>query len=150
MSDNISASVMFCDDVRFEVGGKITIVGVYRGILGLDISVMSIPKLVALVILKYPKNLVGLGVSIRVMDRGKSLLQAKISLATSLPMRPELLSGGVALDCVYANVPVEIHSFAPEDGARLCVEIDTEDFHFQSEELLVVRPRTSDLFASAG
>lgn len=149
MPDNISASVTFCDDVRFEVGGKITIVGVYRGILGLDISATSITKLVALVLLRYPPNLVGLAASIRVMDRGKSLLEAKISLDPSVPMPPELLPGGVPFDCVYASVPVEIHGFVPEEGARLYVVLDAGDFHFQSDELFVTRPRTRNLFASS-
>ncbi len=43
----MTAFTLFCDDVRQEVGGKLSAMGIYQGFMGISADEVLLPKLVA-------------------------------------------------------------------------------------------------------
>lgn len=51
-------SVIFCDDIRMEVGNKTTIVGAYHGTMDIAAKLpLTLPQLCASVVIKAPKGM---------------------------------------------------------------------------------------------
>ena len=148
MSD-VSASVLFCDDVRQELGGKMSVMGLYRGYIGIADDVPYLPKLVVLVMLDYARDLQGAATSIRLTDQSTVLAAVEFELGAA----PPLAQGAAALgapDRVYANIPVELVGFQAKHGSQLVVQLAVADFQFTSDPLFVVRQSPDDLASAAG
>jgi hypothetical protein len=135
MSEPI-ATVVFCDDVRHEVNGKVSIIGLYRGYLGLANVVPSLPKLVVFVMIDLPLSFEGQKVKVRVCDRNEDLVAGEAEArADNLPSRPA--PEGVD-DCIRMSIPIEMIGFVPVNGMRIWVEVECGDFSFRSQSLAIV------------
>ena len=147
MGNDFVVTVIFCDDVRFEIGGKITLVGIYRGVMGIAPQVAMLPKVVAMVMLSGPRSDVGTKFNIRLKDRDTILISAIVEFDQSLQSVGDHPLDGLDADIAYANIPIELLGFVPHGGERLVVEIDAGAFSFRSDVLAVVRP-DRDLFTA--
>lgn len=137
MSD-IKVTVLFCDDVRHEIGGKISAVGIYRGFLGIRQPVRTIPKIVALVLLDYPPSACGRTLTLRVCDRDETMAENRIDLDKAPPFElpPAAAAAGVR-DTVRGTVPIELLGLSPVSGMKLRVELQCDGLNYTSEELVV-------------
>ena len=117
MGNDFVVTVIFCDDVRFEIGGKITLVGIYRGVMGIAPQVAILPKVVAMVMLSGPRSDVGTKFNIRLKDRDTILVSAIVELDQSLQSVADQPLGG--LDNRAEQNGVAIH----ESNVKFCPNI---------------------------
>jgi hypothetical protein len=128
----VHASALFCDDVRQEIGGKMTVVGVYGNVLGLiGEAAPVIPKFVCLLMLSYAQQEAPARGRVKVLDGDKALLDVPLPL--TIPPRP----GPAARpgDLVNLNVPMEFIGFPVRDGMVLRIRFECEGFNWESQTL---------------
>lgn len=134
---DIRASVLFCDDVRHEINGLVSVLGLYRGFLGMVGDGAVLPKLVALLLLEYSRDCAGTTVDIRLSDRDLSIAEAKFELPATPQIEAAALAG--VPDRLFANVPIELVGIAPPVGAQLVVAVTAPEFRFVCDPLYVIR-----------
>lgn len=128
----IRAEALFCDDVRTEANGKNMFIGVYRGYMGLvGGSKQIVPKLTAVLLIDYSRDLAGHAAQLRLMNGDHALIEVQMNL----PLVPTANPVSRPDDGLSATIPVELIPFQPEDGMRLRLEFDCSDFHYRSSDL---------------
>lgn len=75
------AHAIYCDDIRDEVGGKSTLVGVYHGSLLVQSFPVTLPKLCVALQVVLPAESVPEGMKIRVMKDDELLAEGEMALA---------------------------------------------------------------------
>ena len=135
----LSAQVLFCGSFRQELGGKVSIVGLYRGFIGFNSPDGGLPQLVALTLLTFGDAWAGKTARVRLTDQNKVLasMDATLKLAENRPIEA-LEAVGARAHVNYVNLPIYIVPFSPPRGSRIRVEVDVESFHFVSDELAVL------------
>ena len=143
-----SAYVVFCDDVRHELGGKLTFVGVYSHHLVSARGGVPLPKLVVFLSLSYPLAMVGQVVDVSLVDTGQTVLSTQVPLlapAAIVKVREDQPSP----DRSQLQVPIELVGYVPRNGATLQVLASIGSFKFISPTLSMivpdVEPQTEDL-----
>lgn len=71
-------SVIFCDDIRLEVGNKMSLIGCYQGELMVETAPTALPKLCALIAATTPKDKPYKTLTIRVMKDDAELARLEI------------------------------------------------------------------------
>ncbi|MBV6475378.1 MAG: hypothetical protein MOGDAGHF_00897 [Rhodocyclaceae bacterium] len=71
-------TVTFCDDIRHEVGNKMSLIGCYQGELMVETAPTALPKLCALIAATTPKNKPFKTLTIRVMKDDAELARLEI------------------------------------------------------------------------
>lgn len=71
-------SVIFCDDIRHEVGNKMSLIGCYQGELMVETAPTALPKLCALIAATTPKDKPYKTLTIRVMKDDAELARLEI------------------------------------------------------------------------
>ena len=134
-----SAYVVFCDDVRHEIGGKITLVGLYGHTLLASRGGAAMPKLVACLNFSYPLDMVGQTAEVTLLDRGSKMLTTQVPL-----LQPGVLMKVREDQVIYQagqiNVPIELIGFVPQNGSALQVHLSVGAFRFESPALHIVAP----------
>lgn len=135
---DITASVLFCDDVRHELGAKASVMGIYRHFMGIEVGAPAVHKLVVLVLLDYARDQQGAQASIVISDEDKAVATIEFALGAAQPQPPEAAALGVP-DRVCANVPIELLGYPAPHGAKLAVQVRVGDFVHDSAPLYIVR-----------
>ena len=68
----------FCDDIRHEVGNKMSLIGCYQGELMVETAPTALPKLCALIAATTPKDKPFMTLTIRVMKDDAELARLEI------------------------------------------------------------------------
>jgi len=71
-------AVTFCDDIRHEVGNKMSLIGCYQGELMVETAPTALPKLCALIAATTPKDKPFKTLTIRVMKDDAELARLEI------------------------------------------------------------------------
>lgn len=130
-----NATVLFCDDVRQELSGKLTIVGLYQGYLGLRTSQFQLPRFYALALVELPPAYGGQSMRVQLKDRDSVLFKADVNL----PNRPEPLSAeGSDAEILRLSMPIEVTPLVVHADMRLRLSLDVGDWNYESQELPVV------------
>ena len=74
------AHASYCDDIRDEVGGKSTLVGMYHGALLVQSFPVTLPKLCVMLQVVLPAELAPDGLKIKIMKDGELLAEGEMSL----------------------------------------------------------------------
>lgn len=115
MTDEPRATLLFCDDLRHEVGGKMSALGIYQGFIGLSGDTLHLAKMCVLATLELPLNASGT-VAVTIGDRGKELVKLEADIPDR-PVTPPALAGtGIRPQLI---VPVELVPFDLQVGMRL-------------------------------
>lgn len=109
---------IFCDDIRHELGGKMSAMGVYHGFIGLPEATGSFHKfcVLTLIIAKFSSD--PIPVQIRFLDGDTDLmppLSTQVHIDSRIPTK--------SLDIAPLTVPIEMFNFELRADMRLCVEV---------------------------
>lgn len=134
MATEISAIVHFCDDVRNEVGGKLSLMGLYRHFIAIPTAQVTFPKLVAVAFVDIPYPPPFPEMEVWLTDMGVSVFpKIKVPLnnlpAGQIPAIRDI--------CSFA-VPVELVAYELKVGTELRMHLSAQDFSFSSQPLRIV------------
>ena len=122
MTDQVYGYALFCDDIRQEVGGKQTLVGLYTG--GMSVqgkSPVVIPLFSALLNLVLPIDLDFNRVEFKLIkeldDQSVDIFAAHTEEAKAQLV--SRLDGVAPPEKLMAQIPVRMGNFVAEDGARI-------------------------------
>ena len=104
-------TVTFCDDIRHEVGNKMSLIGCYQGELMVETAPTALPKLCALIAATTPTNKPFKTLTIRVMKDDAELARLEI---------PEAGLTEVAQNNIDATATRKSISAAIPGGWRCC------------------------------
>ena len=138
------AQVFFCDDVRHEVTGKVTLVGVYNHTMFVSIGGGHVPKLVAFLSFIYPLSMAGQTAEVTLLDRGNIMLCTQLPLPA--PVAPAKIRDDQPPERFGAfNAPIELIGFAPVNGMQLRVTLSVgAAYKYESYSMRVVAPDPLD------
>jgi len=122
------ATTLFCDDLRQELGGKLSAIGIYQGAMVLPGQELLLPKLVAWTAIDLPRAWPGGHVEVRLFDRDQLLAEAEFDVG-------EITSQG---EHAVMNVPLTSVPFAAKVGMVLHVTLSAPGINHRSTELRVV------------
>lgn len=139
MRNSPCAEVFFCDDVRREIGGKISVVGIYQGFMGIEEASALLPKLVALSFIDFPPDFEGKELLIKVRNRDQSIIDVKLVVPPpdAETAQAVLAHPGYEKRC-RLTIPIEMIPFEPTNGMSLDVLITCGDFTFESQPLAIL------------
>jgi hypothetical protein len=112
----IVAYTIFCDDVRAEVGNKISYMGVYQGVMFVDAFPLALPRLCVAVTVRMPKQ---------VVQRSRPLvfrIFANDSVIAERAFEPEIVIAAASEpvhDVVHASAFFQFTPFASATPTRL-------------------------------
>lgn len=130
---DIFVSTVYCDDVRQEIGGKYSIMGIYNS----DLIVTSFPstltKLCVQVTIRFPIQTNAKNLVVKVMNANETLAEIPLPEGDLQAMRMEILKNdeepdevqflGVAVNLQFPSLQVgqraKIRSFAIVDGTEI-------------------------------
>jgi hypothetical protein len=131
------AFTLFCDDVRQEVGGKLSAMGIYQRVLMIPAEDVLLPKLVALTVLQLPQLDAGSTAQVQLWDRGELLSEAELNfeppVADGIPTSPPEVASTTTV-----NIPLEMVPFRAQAGMALRLVYLSGDYKYESEPLYVI------------
>jgi len=127
-SMQMRTTTLFCDDLRLEMGGKLSAMGIYQGIMALPADEFLLPKLVAWTAIELPKAWSGGRVQVRLIDRDQLLTEAQFDI-TDLPPQSEH---------IVMNVPLTAMPFSAKVGMVLHISISAPGLNYRSGDLRIV------------
>lgn len=130
-----TAFTLFCDDLRQEVGGKLSAMGIYHGFMGIHGAEAVLPKLVAWSVLTFAGPWSSDDVLLQLLDGDQVLTEAHLVMEP--PQTPPDATPAQDSHTVL-NVPLEIAPFAARAGMALRVRIRAEGLDYQSDVLRIV------------
>lgn len=122
------ATTLFCEDLRQEMGGKLSAMGIYQGVMALPADELLLPKLVAWTAIELPKVWPGGRIQVRLLDRDQLLTEAQFDVS-DLPPEGEHM---------VMNVPLTAMPFAARVGMVLHVTISAPGLNHRSGDLRIV------------
>ena len=133
----MTAFTLFCDDIRQEVGGKLSAMGIYQGFMGISADEVLLPKLVAWTVFQMPFLWTGSQARVQVWDRDYLLSEAQLHFDAP----PDQQDNGVQVDLAHStiNIPVEMVPFKAQVGMELRIVFTAPDFSYESDILRVIR-----------
>jgi len=104
-----TVSIVFCDDFRLELGGKCSIMGVYRGFMSVPDVYPALPKFVVLSQVCSAAEHEGAPCSVTLNYEGRTVSRATFNLGSPDRSPPSIAAG---MDRkIFASVPIEIVGF---------------------------------------
>jgi hypothetical protein len=140
MTDNarsMTAFTLFCDDVRQEIGGKLSAMGVYQGFMGIVADEVLLPKLVAWTAFQMPYLWAGSQARIQLWDRDRLLSEAELSFDAPADQPADEEKLNLAHSTI--NIPVEMVPFKAQVGMELRIVFTAPDFTYESDILRIIR-----------
>lgn len=134
---SMTAFTLFCDDIRQEVGGKLSAMGIYQGFMGISADEVLLPKLVAWTVFQMPFLWTGSQARVQVWDRDYLLSEAQLHFDAPTDQQDD----GVKVDPAHSavNIPVEMVPFKAQVGMELRIVFTAPDFSYESDILRVIR-----------
>jgi len=105
--------VLFCDGVRREEGGKMSIMGVYAQVLAFKEPTIVMPQFCVMFLVDLPEALDTPTLKLSLLDRGQPLIAAEVMLKRSAAWPTALTHRQSAM------LPLETMGFAASDGMVL-------------------------------
>lgn len=139
-------TAIYCDDIREEVGGKRSFMGVYTGRLTVPNAPAILPKFCVVVILNTPINRPFVKCAIRILRDGDTIaemdfdstmlgdMQRKI---TTEPMSPDTENPSIILHAVAQIIPFPI---VGDSKLRIRVQTEDEELKGPALEIKVATP----------
>ena len=124
-------SAIYCDDVRQELGGKLSYMGVYRDTIGFFGPSLLMPKFVAVALFDLPLPLSGAPLEISLMDRDAPILPPAVvqpepgNVPEGMPVMPHL----------PVVVPIEVMGLEMKAGMVLRIKVKYGDLEMDSPSL---------------
>lgn len=130
---------LFCDDVRLELGGKVSVMGLYGPTLIASHADRPLPKLSAFVSLVFPSEAVGSTVMVRVTEDDKPLVDTQVPLSAPPPLA-QVRQDQAPVNAGLLAMPIEMLGYVPRNGARLQVHLAVGSFTYAGPVLHVLAP----------
>jgi len=137
---SMTAFTLFCDDVRQELGGKLSAMGIYQGFLGIGVDEVLLPKLVAWTVFQMPYLWAGSQARVQLWDRDRLLSEAQLNFDAPSEQRDAETKVDLAHSTI--NIPVEMVPFKAQVGMELRIVFTAADFSYESDVLRVIRQLT--------
>lgn len=131
------AFTLFCDDVRQELGGKLSAMGIYQGFMGIFADEVLLPKLVAWTVFQMPYLWAGSQAHVQLWDRDHLLSEAQLSFDAPPDEPGDAEKVNLAHSTI--NIPVELVPFKAQVGMELRIVFTAPDFSYESDILRVIR-----------
>lgn len=123
----------FCEDVRTELGGKFSFMGLLQDFLGIFEPEVRLPKLVAFTVLDFPSRYAGKSADLGIWNG-----DSKIGGGTAdVPQPAAFADPRIPIRC-RMNVPFELIGLLVKDGMQFEVRAKVEDFDYVSPRLEVL------------
>ena len=125
------AHVVFCDGLRREEGGKVSLMGVYSQVLGFREPSVLMPQFCAAFLLDLPGALAKpITIRLSLVDRGKPLCNAEVVLDHFPVAQTSRIS---------TVLPLEVIGFVASDGMSLQGQVAIDGvLDYISDPLLVI------------
>lgn len=136
---NRYAHSVFCDDIRQEVGGKLTLVGVYSGALLVPTFPTVLPKLCIVLDIVTPADKPFQQLKVRVLRDDETLADGDVHIADLSPGNAEALDGLVADGDRLQSVMVHF-VFSPlklDKPGVVRIRVETEGEELRARGLIV-------------
>lgn len=136
--------VLFCDDLRYELFGKHSAVGIYGSVMGLQAERVAMPKFCTVFFVDLPTALVDHELRLALLDRGQVLFEAGTRFAIRENQPPEMVA---RLNAVF---PLEAANFEATAGMVLQGRASVKGvFEHMSDPLRVVFPQPTNPVSDA-
>lgn len=133
--------VVFCDDIREEVGGKLTYVGVYKNSLFISaVAPVTLPQLCAAISLRVGPSEKPLTVTIRVLrsDSDEALYEVKAEIEELIaPSQPSPFSDENTVPFFELFFPVRMQSLVIKQDCAIKVRAYINDDEVRLGAILV-------------
>lgn len=133
--------VVFCDDIREEIGGKLTYVGVYRNALVISaLAPVTLPQLCAAVSLRIEPPAGPLSVILRILrsDSDEALFEAQVELEELIaPLHPSPFSDANSVPFFELFFPVRMPSLIIKQDCAIKVRAYIGDDEIRLGAILV-------------
>jgi hypothetical protein len=133
------ATLLFCDDVRQEIGGKFSAHGIYQAYIGIAGPSITVSKLMLFAEAQLPLDAAGGKVCITIRGNGKELFKVDVSLPAAAPVQPEGVDPQLPV-----VIPVEMTPFELKAGTRLFASMEWDSWS-QEVEIPVVHVSSPSL-----
>lgn len=115
---------VFCDDIRQEVGGKVSLMGCYQGDLFVPFMPVALPKLCVFVTVSTPVGRPLKTLKVRVMQEETELVSIDV---LEEDMKKVVLPFDDGVTRILANAVMVFSSFAVAAPTAIRVMVDTEE-----------------------
>ncbi|WP_062176425.1 hypothetical protein [Sphingopyxis sp. C-1] len=132
--------VVFCDDIREELGGKLTYVGVYRNALVISAAApVTLPQLCAAVSLRIEPPTESLAITLRISrsDSDEALFEAQVELEALVAPPPSPFSDANSVPFFELFFPVRMQSLVIERDCAIKVRAHIGDDEIRLGAILV-------------
>ena len=148
MKKNVDRFVhaIFCDDMRQEMGNKVSFMGCYQGELFVPFAPVALPKLCVFVTISTPAERPFKALSIRVDQGGNTIANIETpsaDWAQPLPTAPDDVTR------LLANVGVMLSPFAINEPGDIRVVVTTEEGEILGPRLRIKLAKPADAMAAA-
>lgn len=132
--EDVTVSATYCDDIRNEVGGKISYMGVYNSDLLLSEFPAQLAKLCIQVLIQFPIETTASNITVKVTKNGESLAEIPLPEGQLQAMRQVVLAADVDSDLENRKLGCQLSLQFPslplaEPGAiRLLALVDGVEF----------------------
>lgn len=125
-------SSIFCDDIRHELSGKASAMGIFHGFIGLQTPSQTLPKLCILTFINLPQSAEPVDIEVRLLDHEADFMPpftTRIPIGHGLP--PQIKKGAPL------TIPIEMHNCDLKDGMALSVQVKINGQALQGPTLSV-------------
>lgn len=125
-------SMLFCDDVRYEQGSKVSLMGVYGPVLMAPANLKQLNKLVSYATISYDDESIGKPCSLTVTQDGHVIIQVPLTLAA------HAAAGGDLQPRYHMMVPVEMMGVPIRQGLVFQSVVELEGQRFEGAPLRIL------------
>lgn len=125
----------FCDDVRLELGGKVSVIGIARDFIGIPADKVTVGKFVVYTEVDYDRQAIGEAVRLQIRDRDREIL----GIDLALPERQQPAPVPELEDQLHLIMPVELAGLELTPGMEIQAALTIGEDSHPSEVLRVIR-----------
>lgn len=130
-------STIFCDDIRLEVGNKISLIGTYQGFLYVSHFPTILPKLCVLVTIRTPIHTLLKNVSVRILKGDQVLAELPIDKAIFENESPPALPDDPKNHLQIFSTPIVFTPFVVDGPTILRVRVDADGEELKGPGLII-------------
>lgn len=125
---------IFCDDIRPELSGKVSAMGIYHGFIGLQTPVQTLPRLCILTFLNTIHTSEPADIKVNVLSGADTELMPpfKVRMPIGHGLPPQITKGSPL------TVPIELQNCELKDGMSLSVLVTVNGELLRSHDLPVI------------
>jgi uncharacterized protein DUF6941 len=135
-------STTFCDDIRLEIGNKISLIGVYQGVLYVPSFPFVLPKLCLLVTVTTKAKNPFKNVAVRILKNDQQVAEHSFAGIGEIPLPQELASEDVANQLQSLSTPLVFTPLSIEEPMKIRVRVDADGEELKGAGLLIAKAPT--------